>query len=241
MVVKIEVTIPNDLSEITLAQYQHFLKIEGDDEFRAHKMVEIFCGLELRQVKMLKWNDVNHVVAILSDMFEQKPNLTMRWSHKGVEYGFIPNLEDITLGEYTDLDNLMQDWQTMHRAMAVMYRPVAHTFKKLYSIEPYESSTKYAEIMKEMPMNVAFGAILFMYRLGIELCKHSLSSLAEEVENTTTPPSQGSLNDGDGTQSSTRLHKEMHSGLMRLLALMSSLPSIMPSLNMKSMSSKVLS
>lgn len=238
---KLEVTIPNDLSEITLGQYQHFLKIEGDEEFRSHKMVEIFCGLELRQVAKLKYHDVQHIVGIISDMFEQKPNITLRWSHKGVEYGFIPNLEDITLGEYTDLDTLMEDWQTMHRAMAVLYRPVAHTFKQLYSIEPYESSTKYADVMKEMPMNVAFGAVLFMYRLGIELCKHSLSSLAEEVENTNTPLNQGSLNDGAGTQSSTRLHKEMHSGLMRLLALMSSLPLITPSLNMRSMSSKVLS
>ena len=238
---KLEVTIPNDLSEITLGQYQHFLKIEGDEEFRSHKMVEIFCGLELRQVAKLKYHDVQHIVGIISNMFEQKPNITLRWSHSGVEYGFIPNLEDITLGEYSDLDTLMGDWQTINRAMAVMYRPVAHSFKQLYSIEPYESSVKYADVMKQMPMNVAFGAVLFMYRLGIELCKHSLSSLAEEVESTSTPATQGSLSDGVGTQSSTRLHKEMHSGLMRLLALMSSLPLITPSLNTRSMSSKVLS
>ena len=239
MIVKLEITIPNDLSEITLGQYQRFLKIEGDEEFRSHKLVEIFCGIDLKQVVKLKFNDVQHIVQVVSDMFEQKPNLTMRWSHKGVDYGFIPNLEDISLGEYTDLDDLMQDWQKMHRAMAVLYRPIEHKYKSLYTIEQYETSTKYAEVMKEMPMNVAFGALLFMYRLGIELCKHSLRSLAEEVKPRTTQPSRGSLNDGDGTLSSTHLQMVMHSGLNRLLALMSSLPSITPSLNMRSMSSKV--
>lgn len=235
---KLEIVIPTDLSEITLGQYQRFLKIEGDEEFRSHKMVEIFCGVNLKQVSQLKYNHVQEIVQVISDMFEQKPNLTMRWSHNGVEYGFIPNLEDITLGEYSDLDELMQDFQTMHRAMAVLFRPVQQKFKNLYTIEPYETSTKYAEVMKDMPMNVAFGALLFMYRLGIELCKHSLRSLAEEVKPRTIQQNPGSLNDGDGTQSSTHLHMVMHSGLNRLLALMSSLPSITPSLNMRSRSSK---
>jgi len=239
--VKLEVTIPNDLSEITLGQYQRFLKIEGDEEFKAHKMIEIFCGVELQQVAKLKWNDVNYIVDILNEMFDQKPGLTMRWSQQGVEYGYVPNLEDISLGEYSDLDNLLQDWQTMHRAMAVLYRPVSHSFKKLYNIEPYESSTKYAEVMRNMPMNVTFGALLFMQRLGIELCKHSLNSLAEEVQTSITQPGQDSLNAGVGTQSSIRLHKAMHSGLTQLLASMSSLHLTMPSLKTKSMSSKVAS
>jgi len=236
---KLEVTNPDNLSEITLEQYQHFLTIKGDDDTRAKKMLEVFCGLTSPQVAALKYNHIEYVTNIINEMFAEKPELTMRWSYKGVEYGFIPNLEDISLGEYSDLDNLMQDWQTMHEAMAVLFRPIEHKYKLMYSLEPYESSAKYAEVMRQLPMNVCFGAVLFMYRLGTELCKHSLLSLEEEITNLITPQSQASLNDGVGTQSSMNLQKAMRSGLKQLRDLMYSLPSITPNLNTRSMNSKV--
>ena len=40
---------------------------------------------------------------------------------RGVEYGFIPNLDDMSFGEYVDLDTYIGDWQNIHRAMAVLY------------------------------------------------------------------------------------------------------------------------
>lgn len=236
---KLEVTIPDNLSEITLQQYQHFLKIEGDDDTRAKKMLEIFCGLTPAQVAALKYNHIDYVTELIVKMFEQKPELTMRWTYENVEYGFIPNLEDISLGEYSDLDNLMRDYNTMHQAMAVLFRPIQHKHKFLYGIEPYESSAKYADVMLNMPMNVCFGAVLFMYRLGTELCKHSLLSLEEEIASLTTPQSQASLNDGVGTQSFMNLQKAMRSGMNQLRDLMYSLPSITPNLNTRSMNSKV--
>ena len=47
-----------------------------------------------------------------------------------VEFGFIPKLDNISLGEFVDLDSYMSDWDNMHKAMAVLYRPV--TFRKKY-------------------------------------------------------------------------------------------------------------
>ena len=53
---KIEINVPTSLSEVTLGQYQKFLKIAEDNpegNFLNAKMIEIFCGIPLsdRQIK----------------------------------------------------------------------------------------------------------------------------------------------------------------------------------------------
>ena len=37
-------------------------------------------------------------------------------------------LDDMTLGEYIDLDNTLGEWQEMHKAMSILYRPI--TFQR---------------------------------------------------------------------------------------------------------------
>jgi hypothetical protein len=46
---ELKVIVPTSLSEITLDQYQRFARLEGDEEFLTHKMLEIFCGVPLAE------------------------------------------------------------------------------------------------------------------------------------------------------------------------------------------------
>jgi len=85
--------------------------------------------------------------------------------------GFIPSLERISLGEYIDIENGITDWQTMHKAMAVLYRPVNFKSREKYTIAPYEPSDEVSELMKEMPLDVAMSSMVFFYALGMELLK----------------------------------------------------------------------
>jgi hypothetical protein len=87
----------------------------------------------------------------------------------------------MTSGEYIDLDTLITDWGNMHKAMAVLYRPVLKKKRELYDIEEYSTYEKYEEVMKHAPLNVALGALLFFYRLGIKLSRHILNSSVEEL------------------------------------------------------------
>ena len=52
--------------------------------------------------------------------------------------GFIPKLDDISLGEYIDIENNLSDWQKIHKAMAVLYRPVNFKLGNKYGITSYE-------------------------------------------------------------------------------------------------------
>lgn len=181
---KVEITVPDELSEITLDQYQRFLKIQEtntDEKFLSSKMLEIFCGVKLSDTLKMRFADVDAICEILVDMLNQKPKLVQKFKLRGVEYGFIPKLDDISLGEYIDLDTFLGDWENMHRAMAVLYRPIETKFSDKYSIKEYEATD--GEHLRDMPLDAVIGSILFFYHLGIDLSQAMMNYLTEAEEN----------------------------------------------------------
>ena len=169
---KVELTVPSDLSEISLKQYQKFLKLQEKNEdsyFLQCKMIEIFCNLDAKNVRMLKVGDANKVVDVLNNMFEKKPDLTRTFKIDGVEYGMIPDLDNISLGEYIDLDTYISDWQNMDIAMNVLYRPIKDKIGDKYTIVDYDVDAK--EKLEHIPMDIVLGSIFFLYNLGIDLSK----------------------------------------------------------------------
>ena len=178
---KVEVYIPDTLSEITLGQYQKYLKIQEENEdenFLAMKMIEIFCGLRGDTILAMKANSIKDITTILSEMFNEKPQLVKEFKMNGKTYGFIPKLEDMSFGEYIDLDTYIGDMENIHRAMGVLYRPIKQRHKDKYIIEDYQGEE--SDIMKSMPMDAVLSSILFFYNLGMDLSKAMLNSLEEE-------------------------------------------------------------
>jgi hypothetical protein len=211
---ELKVVVPTSLSEITLDQYQRFARLEGDEEFLTHKMLEIFCGVPLAQLPNARIKDVSHVTKHIYGMLAEKPTLKPKFTIGEQEFGFIPELDNITYGEFVDLDTYLQDVQNMHKAMAVLYRPITQQVKSRYLIEPYESAGKYADLMKQAPMDVVLGGVLFFWRLGNELLQATLNSL-EEKKQTTTQGKGSSQSDGDGTQQSINSLKEILGDLQK--------------------------
>lgn len=167
---KSELIIPSDLSEVSLKQYQKFLKIQDsnqDSYFLQCKMIEIFCNLDAKTVRLLKLSDADKVVEVINNMFEAKPTLTRTFKIAGVEYGLIPDLDEMSLGEYIDLDTYLGDWENMQIAMNVLYRPIKNKIKDKYTIKEYDVESK--DALKEIPLDIVLGAIFFLYNLGIEL------------------------------------------------------------------------
>jgi len=178
---KVEVYIPDTLSEITLGQYQKYLKIQEDNEdvnFLAMKMIEIFCGLRGDTILAMKANSIKDITTILSDMFNEKPQLVKEFKMGGKTYGFIPKLEDMSFGEYIDLDTYIGDMSNIHRAMGVLYRPIKQRHKDKYIIEDYKGEQ--TEVMKGMPMDAVLSSIIFFYHLGMDLSQAMMSYLQEE-------------------------------------------------------------
>ena len=204
-----EIYVPDTLSEITLGQYQKYLKIQEsdeDDNFLAMKMIEIFCGLRNETIMAMKANSIKDITMILTDMFNEKPPLVRHFKIKDKEYGFIPKLDDMSFGEYIDLDSFIGDFENMHKAMNVLYRPVKQKFKNKYIIEDYDS--KDPDVLKDMPMDAVLSSILFFYNLGMDLSKAMLSYLNQNKEMDLTQYLTSGLN-GDGINQFSHSLKEI--------------------------------
>lgn len=216
---KLELNIPTQLNEIKLAQYQKFLKIaenNEDSEFLHQKMVQYFCGVDLKDIANIKHKDVKEITSSIAKMFENKHKLITRFKMGGVEFGFIPNLDEMTQGEYMDLDTYITDWQEMHKAMAVLFRPIKDKVQDKYSIEDYNGSITYSDVMRHAPLDVVLGAVVFFYHLGNELLKSTLTYLEENPQMKDILSKHNSENGGDGIHQSMLSLKETLDALMKL-------------------------
>ena len=214
---KLTINIPEQLNEVTLKQYQKWLKIaEGKelDSFLQQKMIEIFCNIPLKNVLQIKASDINNITEELTKLFTNTPKFIDRFEMNGKEFGFIPKLDDISFGEYVDLDTYLADWELMHKAMGVLFRPITFKKKKQYLIEDYDSADKYD--MTEVTLDVAFGSLVFFYSLKNELQKTILNYLATQQEIELPQHLRDSLQNGAGINLSTDLLMETFSNTMKL-------------------------
>ena len=181
---QVEINVPDSLSEIKLEQYQKFQALNTDENsespFLLQKMIEIFCNLNLKEVATIKYKSVQVIVEHLNKVFSVKTDLKNTFKLKGVEYGFIPVLDDISLGEYIDLDNYIGDWDNMHKAMNVLFRPIENKRGVKYNVIEYGKQDN-SQVLKDMPLDIVLGAMVFFYHLNNELLTITLSYLEEEM------------------------------------------------------------
>lgn len=223
---KVDITVPESIAEIPLLNYQKFLKVQensDDQEFIAQKMIEIFCGIELKDVAKIKYNDMNSLVEHFNKIFSAKPVFYQKFKLKEMEFGFIPNLEEISWGEYIDLEHHLNSWEDFHKAMAVMYRPITKSSKDKYEIAPYTASEEWHELMKYMPMEIAISARVFFYDLGNELLSSTLSYLEAQMIRMKSRKGRrisqkeaNLLNSGDGILAYMQSLKEISQNLTKL-------------------------
>jgi len=220
---KTEIVVPTSLSEIPLKSYQEFMKVaenSNDEEFIAQKTIEIFCGLRMKDIIQVKWTNVKELTLHLNEIFKTKPKFTPTFKIDKMEFGFIPNLEDMTFGEYIDLESNITNVQTFHKAMAVMYRPITRRIKDKYEIFEYRGSDEFSDIMKFAPLDVVMGATVFFWNLGNDLVQHTLTCLETEIKTNkklmTSAKERNLIKSGDGTIQSMQLLKETLQNLMTL-------------------------
>lgn len=243
---KLELIVPTKLSEIPLKHYQKFLGIAkntNDEVFLAEKMIECFCGIELKEVIKIPFKEIETLSIHFSELFKQKTEFKNRFTLAGTEFGFIPNLEEITWGEYIDLEANISDLSTFHKAMSVMYRPIVEKHGDKYKIEPYESAINYAEVMEFAPLEIALGAKVFFWNLENELLQATLYYLENQIvknkEISESLVKELNLpNTGDGINQYMQSLREMSQGLNGSLSydLQQHLPSLLSKSNEQKLS-----
>jgi len=175
---QLEVSIPSTLKEVQLKDYQDFLLIENPSN---DDLLKCILNINTKELGKIKDKDIDYLINHINKLFDQEHKFIPTFNLNGVSYGFIPNLDEITYGENKDVTSYINEWGNMHKAMAVLFRPLKQKQGHKYLIEEYEGSHKYSEVMKQMPLSVVLGAMVFFYNLTNELLNYIPSYLEKEV------------------------------------------------------------
>jgi len=189
----LELKIPKTLNNIRLHQWVKFLDIyeknkdSESEEFLNKKVLEIFCGVSLKEIYKIPISSFDAVLSHIYNLLNSNTPLIRTFKLKGVddvevEFGFIPNLDKMSYGEWEDLENYIQEPKNLHKAMAVLYRPIAFKKKDRYLIHEYKGSEEYSEVMKDIPIDVALGAKVFFYRLARKLGDYTMAYTLKELQ-----------------------------------------------------------
>ena len=123
-----KITIPESIADIKLHQFQKYtLLLERTDltpdQFNKRK-VEIFTGLERTRIDLISSQDYKEITEQIDLALNQTVEFKPTFFIKDVEFGFIPNLDKITQGEFIDISKYGTDINEMHRLIAVLFRPI---------------------------------------------------------------------------------------------------------------------
>lgn len=179
------IEVPTSLDHITIKQFlkwKHAVD-NSSEEFLPFQLVSIFCNIKLDEVIKIPLVKFEEIVDTIGKALEEKSTFKKRFTMNGVEYGFIPNIDEITTAEYVDLDTYI-DTDAL-KAMMVMYRPIDQTFgKHLYNVKEYKGTDGF-ELMNDAPASIFLGAKVFFWNLGTDLknyIPHYLELVTTEEE-----------------------------------------------------------
>lgn len=180
-----KIILPESIHDIKLYQFQKYSKLlEREDltpeQFDKRK-VEIFTGIERNRLDLISQVDYKEITEQIDISLNQTVDFTPTFFIQDVEFGFIPNFDKITAGEYRDLSIYGSDIDKLHNLMAVLFRPIN---KKdaigNYSIINYEGTEKYARMMSHMPLSIVNGALVFFSNLANELMDYTQKYMNQE-------------------------------------------------------------
>ena len=198
-----KVIIPEHIGDIKLIQYQKYIELKSREDLDEHgfnvRKLQIFTGLKPDQVKSINSTDYAELLSMIDLALDKEYEFKPTFFIEDVEFGFIPNLDKITAGEYIDITKYENDIQDFHKLMAIFFRPIKKkdSFDN-YSIIDYKGTEQFSEVMKLMPMSAVNGALVFFYHLGNELL--SYTQRFSNQEQAKEKKHQSISRSGDGTQ-----------------------------------------
>lgn len=212
----VSIEIPESLSDVKLSAYKKFILLaseENGDELAVYH----FCGLTPAQQQGMRKADLLEIQAQLGKVLNEKPALVKTFKHRGVEYGFHPKLEDISLGEYIDLEEYLKEpYKNAEKVLGVLYRPVTSKMYGRHLIEAYDPDKHTGQTFQELGADIFMGCLLFFYRLEIKLQITTLQSLASKQRmNPALTSKPTSVESGDGIALSIKSLEAIYSSLMK--------------------------
>ena len=163
-------SIPTTSDDIPLKVFQEIVLL--DDDAEPLQIVSLITGVNSHHFSAMREKDVLKIYGMAEKaLLDKNKPPKFDWEHEGVTYSLHPDMENMTLGEVTDLQTYFNDPANYHRAMAVCYRRRIKTHKalNLYDIEPYTGTKHTEEIFRNIPLSYFYGLRAFFLTIGDEL------------------------------------------------------------------------
>jgi len=200
MVKELTLNIPTDYSGITLKKWlelQKELENYSDNEQAMNALILYhLCGLDVEWVDKLDIQSYNLLTNELNGFLNNtKLPLQKIINIDGIEYGFEPNLSQMTYGAFVDITKfevftIDKNWS---KIMNILYRPIVKKQGDMYTIKPYEIDEDDSKWLS-VGMDIHFGALFFFVNLSIDL----LNSILKSTMETEVPPNIKSILERSG-------------------------------------------
>jgi hypothetical protein len=184
---EVKLRIPNEWSDITIGIYQEYVKIQESKASEKNKVIRslaLLCNTSPFVVKKMAYTDLLDIMNIIKGMIDTEPkeeDFVKVFTFSDIEFGFVPNLNKLTTGEYIDLESYCKNpIENLHIIMSILYRKVTNKVNDRYAIEPYNPDEFKEELFKDCPMNIALSSLGFFLTLGERLAKTSLRYLEKQ-------------------------------------------------------------
>jgi len=160
----IKILMPETWADITLKQYlalQYDLEAYKDDEEAVMSFMMVhLCRLSVEEISGLSRTSYNELKqSILSFVNNTENELARFITIDGIEYGFEPNLANMSYGAYCDMtryDSIAID-KNWPKIMNILYRPVDKKgMGETYSIQKYITNTN-SDKWLDVTMDKHFG------------------------------------------------------------------------------------
>ena len=162
--------------DVTLEKWLKLIDFEkGTKTEEATETIAALSNIPKQLIKELALSDVAEIMSRVGKLQEEQDTSLKRIiTVNEVEYGFHPNLDDITLGEYADIETFIKGGveKNLPSLMAILYRPVKEKKNDVYIIDAYDGDIRMrAEEMKQMSSEQVQSSLVFFYNFGKVLCE----------------------------------------------------------------------
>tara|TARA_R110002020_G_scaffold61607_3_gene165606 strand:+ start:826 stop:1470 length:645 start_codon:yes stop_codon:yes gene_type:complete len=161
--------------DVTLEKWAKLINNKNKSKSKdAIDTIKALSDIPTDLIKELSINDISKILSKIAQLqASENTNLKRIITVDNIDYGFHPNLEEITLGEYADIETHIQNGfeNNLPKLMSVLYRPIIEKEGKYYTIKAYDSSTTQlrAEKFKKMKARDVNSALLFFWTFVKEL------------------------------------------------------------------------
>ena len=181
----------NSWSDVTLSTWLSLIDFEtGTKTEEATETIAALSDIPKKLIKELSLSDVAVIMSKVGELQQKQDTKLKRIIEiNEVEYGFHPDLDSITLGEYADIEQFIKNGidSSLPELMSVLYRPVKLKKNDIYIIDSYDGDIRLrAEEMKLMSAEQVQSALVFFYTLGKVLSEIMPLYLMERLKETKT-------------------------------------------------------